>query len=118
MFNAVVSILHLIAINVWVGGMFFLIMVLGRAIATLEQPQQLALWAKTLRYFFFWVWLAVLTLLSTGVGMIVYRFNGFMNAPVYVLVMVCLGVLMILVFLLMYFYFLPKIHAVFSKPGY
>ena len=108
MFNAIAIILHLIAINVWVGGMFFLVIVLGRAISTLEQAQQLAVWARVLKSFFFWVWLAVLTLLSSGIGMLVYRFHDFVNAPTYVLVMACLGVLMMLVFLLMYFIFYQK----------
>ena len=108
MFNAIAIILHLIAINVWVGGMFFLVMVLGRAISTLEQAQQLAVWDRVLKSFFFWVWLAVLTLLSSGIGMLVYRFHDFINAPAYVLVMACLGVLMMLVFLLMYFIFYQK----------
>ena len=113
MFNAIAIILHLIAINVWVGGMFFLVMVLGRAISTLEQAQQLTVWATILKSFFLWVWLAVLTLLSTGIGMLVYRFHDFMNAPAYVLVMACLGVLMMLIFLLMYFVFYQKFkHAI------
>ena len=117
MFNAIAIILHLIAINVWVGGMFFLILVLGRAIATLEQPQQLVLWAKVLRYFFFWVWLSVLTLLTTGTGMIIYRFNGFVNAPIYVLAMFFLGILMISVFLLMYFIFYRKFMQSFKNQA-
>jgi uncharacterized membrane protein len=113
MFNAVAIILHLIAINVWIGGMFFLVMVLGRAISTLEQVQQLTVWAAVLKYFFFWVWLAVLILLSTGIAMLVYRFHEFMNAPTYVLVMACLGVLMMLIFSLMYFVFYQKFkHAI------
>jgi len=113
MFNAIAIILHIIAINVWVGGMFFLVMVLGRAISTLEQAQQLTVWAMVLKYFFFWVWLAALTLLSTGFGMLVYRFHDFVNAPAYIFVMASLGVLMGLVFLLMYFIFYQKFrHAI------
>jgi|LGVF01.1.fsa_nt_gb uncharacterized membrane protein len=113
MFNAIAIILHIIAINVWVGGMFFLVMVLGRAISTLEQAQQLTVWAMVLKYFFFWVWLAALTLLSTGFGMLVYRFHDFVNAPAYIFVMAFLGVLMVLVFLLMYFIFYQKFrHAI------
>lgn len=108
MLNAIAIILHLIAINVWVGGMFFLVMVLGRAINKLEQEQQLMVWASTLKYFFFWVWLAVLILLSSGIAMLVYRFHDFINAPAYVLVMACLGILMIILFLLMYFIFYQK----------
>ncbi|RDH85947.1 MAG: hypothetical protein DIZ80_00275 [endosymbiont of Galathealinum brachiosum] len=108
MLNAIAIIIHLIAINIWVGGMFFLIVVSGPAISMLDQEQQLAVWVNILKSFFFWVWLAVLTLLSSGIGMLIYRFNDFMNAPVYILVMACLGVLMIVVFLLIYFIFYQK----------
>lgn len=108
MFNALAVILHLVAINIWVGGMFFIIMVLGRVVATLEIPEQHAFWQKVLRRFFFWVWLAVTALLSTGIGMILYRFGGIGNAPLYVLVMASLGVLMATVFFLIYFVFYKR----------
>ncbi len=70
MLDALAIILHLMAINVWVGGMFFVVVVLGKVMTSVHEPEQQALWCKIMSRFFFWVWLAVITLLCTGIGMI------------------------------------------------
>ena len=103
MLNALAIIFHLVAINIWVGGMFFIIVVLGKVVSTLEIPTQQLFWQNLLRQFFFWVWLAVIGLLGTGIGMIFYRFGGITYTPWYVLVMACLGISMTLVFIVIYF---------------
>lgn len=103
MLNAVAIIAHLVAINIWVGGMFFIIMVLGKVVATLELPEQQVIWQRVLRRFFFWVWLAVIALLSTGIGMIFYRFGGLFSTPPYILLMACFGISMVTIFVVIYF---------------
>lgn len=103
MLNALAIIFHLIAINIWVGGMFFIIIVLGKVVSTLEEPEQQAFWQAILKRFFFWVWLAVIGLLATGISMIFYRFGGVDYSPWYVLVMASLGISMAVVFLVIYF---------------
>jgi uncharacterized membrane protein len=108
MFNALAIILHLVAINVWVGGMFFMVIVLGKVMASLEVPEQHELWKKILARFFFWVWLAMIALLSTGIGMIVYRFGGLAHAPTYILIMASLGLLMATLFVIIYFVFYQR----------
>jgi len=108
MLNVVLIILHLVAINIWVGGMFFIIVVLAKVVGTLEVPEQHIVWNAVLRRFFFWVWLAVMSLLGSGVGMILYRFGGLTAAPAYVVVMTGFGVLMALVFFLIYFVYYQK----------
>jgi len=105
MLNAFAIILHLIAINIWVGGMFFIIMVLGKVVSTFEVPEQQAFWKNILERFFFWVWSAVIGLLGTGIGMIFYRFDGLANAPLYILVMASFGISMVLLFVVIYFVF-------------
>lgn len=105
MLNALAIILHLIAINIWVGGMFFIIMVLGKVVATLEIPEQHTFWLYVLKRFFFWVWLAVIVLLGSGIGMIFYKFGGPASSPVYVLVMASFGIMMAAVFFVIYFVF-------------
>ena len=105
MLNALAIIFHLVAINIWIGGMFFIIMVLGKVVSTLEVTEQHAFWQQTLKRFFFWVWLAVIGLLSTGVGMIIYRFGSLANTSWYVLVMASLGISMVVVFMVIYFVF-------------
>jgi uncharacterized membrane protein len=64
--------LHMLAVVVWVGGMFFAHVVLRPAVAaTLEPPQRLALMTATLVSFFPWVMVAIVVLLATGFAMIV-----------------------------------------------
>ena len=108
MFNPLAIILHLVAINIWVGGMFFIIIVLGQVVATLDVPEQHVFWQKLLKRFFAWVWIAVVVLLGTGAGMIVYRFNGLTHAPLYVLMMMGLGLLMATLFFVIYFVFYQR----------
>ena len=103
MFNAIAIIFHLVAINIWVGGMFFIIMVLGKVVSTLDVPEQQAFWQLILKRFFFWVWLAVIGLLGTGIGMIFYRFGSLAKASWYILVMASLGISMVVIFMLSYF---------------
>jgi uncharacterized membrane protein len=115
MLNAFAIILHLVAINIWVGGMFFIIVVLGKVVSTFDIPNQHAFWQHLLKRFFFWVWLAVFGLLGSGIGMIVYRFGDLISSPLYVLLMATCGILMVLVFFIIYFVnyrrFLLELHA-------
>mgnify|MGYP000244486988 CR=1 FL=1 len=105
MLNALAIIFHLVAINIWVGGMFFIIIVLGKVVSMLEVPAQQAFWHHILKRFFFWVWFAVIGLLGTGLGMIFYRFGDLTNTPWYIFVMACLGVSMVIIFMVIYFVF-------------
>jgi len=100
---AIALTLHLIAINVWVGGTFFVVVVMSRVIATLEPYQQLIIWRKTLARFSTLVWLAIVVLLITGSWMIYRIYGGLGNAPLYVLIMALLALLMMTVFIITFF---------------
>jgi len=104
MLNAIALILHLVAINVWVGGTFFAIVILGRAIKNVEATQQLVLWQLVLRHFFTWAWTAVFILLSSGSWMVYSIYGGFDTIPVYVMLMGIIALLMICVFIFIYFF--------------
>ena len=96
---AIALVLHLLAVVVWVGGMFFAYMVLHPVAAgTLEAPQRLTLWARVFRGFFPWVWFAVISLLLTGYTMLFGVFHTMANAPIYVHIMQALGLIMMLIF--------------------
>ncbi len=96
--------LHLLAALIWVGGMFFAYMALRPAAATLlEAPQRLSLWTGTFQRFFVWVWVSVATLLASGLFMTFSRFNGMASSPLYVHLMLGLGVVMMLIFAHVYF---------------
>lgn len=91
--------LHLLAALIWVGGMFFAWMVLRPAAGTLQAPERLKLWLEVFRRFFVWVWIAVVALPITGVGMLHMGFSGFDGAPRYVHVMIGLYLAMLALFL-------------------
>ncbi|CDF97003.1 MULTISPECIES: CopD family protein [unclassified Pseudomonas] len=92
--------LHLLAALVWVGGMFFAWMILRPAAMTaLEGPARLKLWVEVFQRFFIWVWVAVVLLPISGVGLIHVRFAGFETAPRYVQVMMGLYVVMTALFI-------------------
>ncbi|SDA97007.1 Uncharacterized membrane protein [Pseudomonas sp. NFACC15-1] len=97
---ALVYTLHLLAALVWVGGMFFAWMILRPAAMTaLEGPARLKLWVEVFQRFFVWVWVAVVLLPISGVGLIHLRFAGFETAPRYVQVMMGLYVVMTALFI-------------------
>lgn len=92
--------LHVLAALVWVGGMFFAWMILRpAAMAALEGPARLKLWVQVFQRFFVWVWVAVVLLPISGVGMIQLRFSGFETAPRYVQVMMGLYIVMVALFI-------------------
>ncbi|KWR77374.1 MULTISPECIES: CopD family protein [Pseudomonas] len=92
--------LHVLAALVWVGGMFFAWTILRpAAVAALDAPARLKLWVEVFRRFFVWVWVAVLALPVTGIGMLQLSFNGVAGAPRYVQVMMGLYVAMLALFL-------------------
>ena len=96
--------LHLLAVVVWVGGMFFAYMALRPVAATLLEPSlRLPLWSQTFARFFPWVWAAVILLPLTGYWMILYVFGGFSGLALYIHIMQAVGIVMILIFLHVYF---------------
>jgi len=92
--------LHVLAATVWVGGMFFAWMVLRpAAVAVLQAPERLTLWADVFRRFFVWVWVAVLVLPLSGIGMWHMHFGPLESAPRYVHIMAGLYLVMLALFL-------------------
>ncbi len=92
-------VLHLLAIVIWVGGMFFAHQVLRPvAVAQFEPPQRLPLWNGVFSRFFPWVWAAIIVILATGFWMIFGYYGGFAKVPPYVHTMLALGIVMMLIF--------------------
>ena len=88
--------LHVLAATVWVGGMFFAWMVLRpAAVAVLQAPERLTLWADV----FLWVWVAVLVLPLSGIGMWHMRFGPLESAPRHVHIMAGLYLVMLALFM-------------------
>ena len=94
---------HILAALFWVGGMLFAHAMLRPAALALDPPLRLALWRRVFARFFPAVWVAVVTLLASGYGMVVYGFGGFANLPLYIDVMQGIGIVMILIFAHLFF---------------
>lgn len=96
--------LHVVAVVIWVGGMFFAHQCLRPVAAgQLEPPQRLALWVGVFGRFFPWVWVAVAVILATGFWMLFAVFGGFGGAGLYVHVMLGLGLAMMAIYLHVFF---------------
>jgi len=92
--------LHVLAIVVWVGGMFFAHQVMRpAAVSTLEPPQRLQLWVAGFKRFFPWVWVCIVIVLVTGFWM----FFQFPKPPLFMHVMSGLGIVMMLIFFHVFF---------------
>jgi uncharacterized membrane protein len=94
---------HIVAAVIWVGGMFFALVVLRPSTGPLDPPTRLALWQRVFARFFPWVWAAVAVLLISGLAMIVWGFGGFDKIGTYVHLMMGLGIIMMLIYAHLYF---------------
>ena len=101
---SIYSLLHVIAVVIWVGGMFFAYNFLRpAAVESLEPPARLTLWVGVFTKFFPYVWASVIILPLTGYLMIFSIWDSIANAPLYVHVMNGLGISMILIYMHVYF---------------
>lgn len=99
------TLVHILATVVWVGGMFFAHQCLRPVtVAQLEPPLRLRLWAGVFGRFFPWVWAALLGLILSGQFM-TRELGGMAAVPVHVHAMAGIGYVMAAIFF--YIYFLP-----------
>ena len=100
---SVALILHILSAVVWVGGMFFALLVLRPSTGPLDATLRLGLWLRVLDRFFAWVFVAIVVLLLTGFMVIVAVFGGFAGLRLYVNLMMLIGIMMMLLFFHLYF---------------
>ena len=96
--------LHLLSVVVWVGGMFFAHQCLRPVAAgQLDPPSRLTLWVGVFGRFFPWVWVAIATILLSGLWMLFAVFGGFKHAAPYIHAMFGLALIMMAIFLHVFF---------------
>ena len=101
--NELLSLLHILASVVWVGGMFFAHFCLRPvAFSQLEPPQRLRLWHGVFARFFPWVWVAIVLLILSGKGLI-GAMGGAGAVPSYLHAMAGIGYLMAIIFAVIFF---------------
>jgi uncharacterized membrane protein len=103
--------LHLVAVVVWVGGMFLMHFAVRPACAELlDPPKRLAVLADILRRFFRWVAASVLVVLATGVAGILVA-GGFGVAHPSVHMMFGVGLVMVVIFAHIRLMLFPRLQA-------
>ncbi|NKB77417.1 MAG: hypothetical protein GKR96_10355 [Gammaproteobacteria bacterium] len=93
--------LHVLAVVIWVGGMFFAYCLLRPVLGAVDGPQRLTIWAGTFKKFFPWVWVCIIVLFLTGFYMI-NQMGGFSAIGNHINLMGGLGMLMALIFKFVY----------------
>jgi uncharacterized membrane protein len=94
--HSLYTFLHLTSVVVWVGGMFFAYVCLRpAAVEVLEPPLRLTLWKRVFDRFFPAVWVCVVLIPLSGVGLLKHLGGAL---PHSVLAMTVLGAVMILIF--------------------
>lgn len=113
---AIALAIHILSAIIWVGGMFFAYVCL-RPVASslLETPQRLPLLSGVLKRFFRWVWVAIILLLTTGFWMGFGLFKALSNWPLYVQLMMGLGIFMALLFVYLFFVPYQRLTKVLAK---
>jgi len=96
---SIALILHIFSAVVWVGGMFFALVVLRPASGLLDPAARLALWLRVFTRFFPWVFAAIILLLASGFALML----GGYATGLHVHLMMGIGIIMMLIFLHLYF---------------
>ena len=100
--------LHVTSVVIWVGGMFFAYFCLRPAAAQLlEPPVRLPLWVATFSRFFKFTAAAVVTVIATGLMMIMQV--GMKSAPAGWHIMMSTGLLMAFIFVYVYAVLYPRL---------
>jgi uncharacterized membrane protein len=96
--------IHILSAIIWVGGMFFAhFMLRPSSNEILEPPLRLALWVAVFKRFFFWVWIASITIILSGYWMIFGIFGGMANTGTSIHIMSLMGLIMFAIYSFIFF---------------
>ena len=106
--------LHLLCIVIWVGGMFFALVVLRPSLSTLDPAQRIAILSQVFRRFFLVIWHVMPLALISGYAMLFGVYGGFRGANWSIQTMQGIGLIMAAVFLYVYVSPWPRFRAAVS----
>ena len=102
MLPSMLTLLHVLASVLWVGGMFFSYVVLRPSMLAIEAPQRMILHTRVFRRFFLVIWHAMPIAIISGFAMVGLQWN-MATAPWQLNAMMGLGLIMGAVFLAIFF---------------
>jgi uncharacterized membrane protein len=88
--------LHVIAVIVWIGGMFFGLVALRPAMKGTDTLAAARFWNTLLSHYLPWLWAAIVVLLASGTYMVFNGFGGFGQLPWFVQFMMGIGIFMMM----------------------
>lgn len=94
---------HVLGAVLWVGGMYFALMVLRPSLVVLPAPQRLELHRQVFRRFFLLIWHVMPIMLVTGFAMVFAVYGGFGGVRWNVHLMMLLGLVMSAIFVALFF---------------
>lgn len=106
--------IHILCIVIWVGGMFFALIVLRPSLSSLDPAPRVAVHNQVFRRFFLVIWHVMPIALITGYAMLFGVYGGFAGANWAVQTMQGLGLIMAAVFLFVFFGPWPRFRAAIS----
>jgi uncharacterized membrane protein len=86
--------LHIIAVIVWVGGLFLSVVALRPTLDGMEPQAAARIWVGVLGRFLPWVWGAIAVILASGIYMVFNSYDDFAHAPWFVQFMMGVGLIM------------------------
>jgi uncharacterized membrane protein len=73
--------IHIVAIVVWLGGLFLMSLVVQPSIRGLDSRLALSLWSRTLSRFMVWGSVSLIAIVASGIALVNLRFGGFSGMP-------------------------------------
>jgi uncharacterized membrane protein len=102
-FWQLMRVVHLLGAVVWVGGMFFAILIMRPSLASLDPSRRVDIYRAVFSRFFRMILVVMPGMLVTGYLMVYGEFGGFADAPWNVHLMHMLGLAMSAIFLATWF---------------
>jgi uncharacterized membrane protein len=99
----VVHALHVLGAVVWVGGMFFTMLIMRPALASLDASRRVDVYRSAFHRFFRVIWVVMPAMLLTGYVMLFGEYGGFAGANWNVHLMHMLGLAMAAIFVAIWF---------------
>ena len=69
--------IHILAVIIWLGGLFFLVVVLGPSAKSLDAAAAPSFWHRTLSHSLAWGWVSLVAIVGTGVALVFLVFGGY-----------------------------------------
>lgn len=95
--------LHILAIIVFLGGLFFATVVFQPLARGLDSETASSLWQPMLSRFFAWGWVSLLLILATGISLVFLKFGGYSGTPMIHRANMAIGIPAIALFVYVFF---------------